>query len=104
MTYTSTPLDGLISDFFADLQASRRCLPFVQKAEEAGYPNVAKMFRAISVSEAIRERLMRNGIVHHANDAFDYFICPFCGLIYLREAPEKCPVDDTPGVQFERIS
>ncbi len=100
----STTLDELISDFFGELQTSQRCIPFIQKAEEAGYPNVARMIRAISVSEAIRERLMRNGIVHHANDAFDNFVCPFCGLIFLGQAPEKCPVDDTPGMQFEKIS
>ncbi len=99
----STTLDGLLTDFFDELQTSRRCVPFVQKAEEAGFPNVAKMFRAISVSEAIREKLMRKGIVNHANDTFDYFICPHCGLMFGREAPEKCPVDDIPGAQFERI-
>jgi rubrerythrin len=40
----------------------------------------------------------------HAEDNPDFFICPHCGLVYMLDAPEKCPVDETPGTLFEKIS
>ena len=93
----------LVSDCFDELQVSRRVEPYVQKAEEAGYPQLAKMFRAVVTSETVREGLLREGMVHHADMTGDYFVCPLCGLIFHLELPEQCPVDETPGMAFITI-
>jgi len=96
--------DELISALFDELRTSQRVVLFIKKAQDAGQPGIAKMFRAIVATERVRENLLRKGIASHARDTFDYFVCPHCGLIFAEEAPEKCPVDETLGTQFERIS
>jgi rubrerythrin len=100
----TTTVNELISALFAELRTSQRIAPFIKRAEEEGHPGVAKMLRAMTASERVREALMRTGIAEHAEDTFDYYVCPHCGLIFAQDAPEKCPVDDTLGAQFERIS
>ena len=98
-------IDELLSAFSDELQqTSQRYAAFIQKAEELGYPQLSKFFRAIVTSEANRARLYRTGMDSHAREAAEYYVCPHCGLVMIPEAPEKCPVDETPGAQFERIS
>ncbi len=37
-------------------------------------------------------------------EQFDYYVCPVCGFLHARSAPERCPVCHTPGERFEKIS
>jgi rubrerythrin len=37
-------------------------------------------------------------------EEFDYYVCPICGYIHPRNAPERCPVCGAPGDRFERIT
>jgi rubrerythrin len=97
-------IDDLIATFFDELQTSQRYALFAKRVEEEGYLQVAKFFRALSASERVRQTQYRTGIAHHAMEEADLYICPGCGLVFLHDAPEKCPVDETPGAQFERIS
>ena len=97
-------IDDLLSGFFDELQqTSNRYSSFVKQAEEAGQPQLAKLFRAVVASEMARGTLFRTGMASHANETQAYYVCPHCGLIFVPEAPDKCPVDDTLGAQFERI-
>jgi len=101
----STDLDDLVAAFTDEMQQTiQRYAPYAQRAEEAGFPHVARLFRALVTSETVRTRLVPHGLQEHANDPSDYYVCPHCGLIFIHEAPEKCPADETPGVQFEKIS
>ena len=45
--------DNLRKAFAGEFKANRRYLAFAQKAEEEGYPQVAKLFRAIAEAETI---------------------------------------------------
>lgn len=100
----SLTIDNLLSDFADELQkTNQRYSSFVKLAENGGFPQLAKYFRAIVTSETAREERFRCGMAHHARDEHDYYVCPHCGLVYLGEAPNQCPVDDTLGSQFERI-
>lgn len=102
MSTTETP-EALVSACFDETHVSKRIEPFAKKAEEAGYRQLAKMFRAVVTSEEIREGLLRKGIANHAALHGDYFVCPYCGLIFHDGCPEKCPVDETPGIEFIAI-
>lgn len=106
-------IDDLLTAFFNELQqTSERYSPFIKQAEEAGQPQLAKLYRAVVTSEIARGKLFRTGLASHASRANEppaYFVCPQCGLIMIPEAPDeypvdKCPVDETPGNQFEKIS
>ncbi len=99
----SKPVEEFISTCFDELQLSQRFVPYVQRAESAGYPQLAKLFRALVACETAREALFRQGMVHHATETGDYFVCPHCGLIYNAERPEQCLADQTPGAEFITI-
>jgi rubrerythrin len=95
----------LLSAFIDEMgQTNRRYVPFIQKAEKEGYPYLAKLFRAVIASEEARTNLFRTTMANHAGEAHDYYICPHCGLVFVPDAPDKCPVDETLGIQFEKIS
>ncbi len=96
----SISVDKLVADCFDKLNLSQRFVPYVQQAEEEGYPNLAKLFRALVASETAREKRMRTGVVNHANEDYNFYVCPQCGLIYNSECPKKCLVDKTPGKEF----
>jgi rubrerythrin len=101
----SMTVEGLLADFTEELnQISRRYTRFARIAEEEGFSQLAKFFRAMVASETARSNLIRTGMTAHAEETPDFFVCPNCGLVFMLGAPEKCPVDQTPGPLFETIS
>ncbi len=96
----SATVNELVSACFDELRLSQRFAPYVQQAEDAGYPQLAKLFRALVASETAREALFRKGVPHHAGETCDYYVCPHCGLVYDGELPSQCLVDETPGAEF----
>lgn len=99
----SIAVEELVSACFDELRLRERFVPYVRRAEEAGYPQLAKLFRALVVSETAREALFRKGAPHHGTSEGDFFVCPNCGLVYYLERPDACPVDETPGAEFVLI-
>jgi len=49
----SKTIDDLKSAFAGESQANRKYLAFAAKAEQDGYPQVAKLFRAVAAAETI---------------------------------------------------
>jgi rubrerythrin len=49
----SKTTDDLKSAFAGESQANRRYLAFAKKAEEEGYPTVARLFRAVAAAETV---------------------------------------------------
>ena len=153
--------------FAGESQANRRYLAFAKKAEEEGYKQVAKLFRAAAEAETVhahshlrvlggvkstKENIQEAiaGETHefknmypeflakakaeaikpaemsfdyanqvekiHAalyekamanlgkNAAVDYYICPVCGNTVEGKAPDKCPICNTPGSKFVKVS
>lgn len=163
----SKVIQDLKDAFAGESQANRRYLAFAQKADEEGYPQVARLFRATAHGETIhahnhlrvlgeirttRENLqaaidgehyeiitMYPQFMKDADEAgdkkanrsfdmawdvekvhedhyrsaletlgqqtelFDYYVCPICGYLHARTAPDKCPVCGTPGSRFVKI-
>ena len=96
----SKPVEQIIAEFCDALQTKALFGPFIASAEAEGYPQVAKMIRAIAASDAARANLVRQHLPNHVNLTNDYFVCPKCGLVYEPEAPDQCVVDQTPGDRF----
>ena len=99
----SRTVDELIAELFEGIQPGERYASFARQAEMEGYPQLAKILRAVVASERVRFNMFRQGIAAHASATSDYTVCPHCGLVFAGDAPEKCPVDDTTGARFERI-
>jgi len=164
----SKTLDDLKTAFAGESQANRKYLAYAKKADEEGYHQVARLFRAAAHGETIHAlRHFRNmgeikstqenlqaaiagetyeftqmyplfvedakaesdkpaekGFADanavekiHASlytealenlgkpgEEFDYYVCPICGYVHAKGAPERCPICNTPGSKFEKIS
>lgn len=160
--------DDLKAAFAGESQANRRYLAFAKRADEEGYPQVARLFRAAAAAETyhahnhlralgeikstaenlnsaiagehyeatemypafvkdaeaeqakraltsfkwalevekIHEALYTRALetLGKEGEAFDYYVCPFCGYTHEGPLDGKCPVCGTPGERFERIS
>jgi len=153
--------------FAGESQANRRYLAFAKKAEEEGYKQVAKLFRAAAEAETVhahahlralgaikstRENIQEaiagethefkkmypemlqkakvEGLkqaevsfdyanqvekIHAAlydnalanlgkNKQVDYYVCPVCGNTVEEKAPATCPICNTAGSKFIKIS
>jgi rubrerythrin len=96
--------ESLLSAFFEEMgQTGLRYSAFVKQAEEAGYPTLVKLFRAVVASEKARLNLYRTGMLAHAQEPDDLHVCPHCGLVFMHGLPDACPVDETPAAQFVQI-
>lgn len=80
--------------------------PFIQEAEAAGEKKALNSFRWAWEVEKVHEDLYRKALEYLGKEVeqFDYYVCPVCGFTHERGAPERCPVCNTPGSRFERIS
>ncbi len=160
--------EDLQNAFAGESQANRKYTAFAKKADEEGYHQVAKLFRAAAAAETVHalnhframegvkgtednlkvaiegesyevtsmypamitdaevegikkalssfkwayevekvhEALYRNALemLGKETPAVDYYVCPVCG--YTHEGPMngRCPVCNTAGEKFERIS
>lgn len=99
----SEELENGIDSYFAEVLIGELAVPYIQKTEEQGYPQIGKLLRALVAYEKVRQRLLLVNLPNHTQASFDYSVCPECSLIFAEEAPEPCPVDNTPGGKFERI-
>jgi rubrerythrin len=160
--------DDLMAAFAGESQANRKYLAFAKKAEEEGFLQIARLFRAVAHAETIHalshfkvsgkinstaenlksaiegetyefttmypdfiaeansegesravksftnamevekvhEVLYREALENlgKSSETFDYYICPVCGYVHAKNAPEKCPICGTLGSRFEVIS
>jgi rubrerythrin len=96
----TTPVEDFVTACFDELRLSQRFVPYIQRAQDAGYPQLARLFRALVACETAREALFRKGLPQHAQETGDFYVCPHCGLVYDGELPEQCLVDQTPGAEF----
>jgi rubrerythrin len=100
----STTIENVLAGFADEMQQiQEHYAGLVKTAERAGFLRLARFTQAILASEAVRSRLILKGMQEHYEDDQDLFVCPHCGLIFIGGSPEKCPVDETPGSQFEKI-
>ena len=79
---------------------------FIKDAEAEGDAKALRSFKWANEAEKIHEMLYKEALASlgKPGEEFDYYICPVCGYTHKRTAPEKCPVCDTLGSKFEKIS
>ena len=166
----SKSLDNLKTAFAGESQANRKYLAFARKADEEGYPQIARLFRAAAAAETvhainhfkamdgvkstaenlqaaiegenyevvsmyppmlaesiseddkrakrtfgyalevekIHEDLYRKAsdLLSKGKDAPEtaYYICPICGFTHEGPLDGRCPICNTLGEKFEKIS
>ena len=111
---------GVIGDTAANLRAaaggeheewSEAYPAFADKADEEGFPEIATMYRMISVAEKYHEERFRRllerveGGTMFKNGTPIAWRCRNCGFVTeAPEAPEKCPACAHPRDYFERLA
>ena len=80
--------------------------PFIEAAKAEGAKRAQTSFEWAWMVEKTHEALYREALncLQIEQEAFDYYVCPFCGHTHPRSAPEKCPVCGAPGSKFEKVS
>jgi rubrerythrin len=159
--------NNLQEAFAGESQANRRYLAFAKKAEQEGYKQVAKLFKAAAEAETVHAHAHLRALgaikstkeniqeaiagethefksmypamlataktegqkqaaisfdyanqvekIHAAlyenalanlgkNKEVDYYVCPVCGNTVEGKAPDICPICDTPGSKFIKVS
>ena len=80
----------------------------VNKQDKEGYPEIAQMYRAISIAEKEHESRYKAFVKNiEADEVFEKtsettWICRNCGYVHTgKEAPNECPACRHPKAYFE---
>lgn len=159
--------DDLIAAFGGESKANRKYTSYAKKAEEEGFTQVARLFRAAAAGEAVHaanhftaaneikstQENLQDAIagehyevvdmyppmiadaqseenraaaksfnrawnvekVHEAlyraaletlgqeSEVYDYWVCPACGFVQAKSAPDRCPICGHPGTEFFKV-
>jgi rubrerythrin len=163
----SKAYDDLMAAFGGESKANRKYTAYATKADEEGFPQVARLFRAAAAGETvhalnhfraanevkstqenladaiagehyevvdmyppmiadaqgeenrpavksfirawnvekIHEALYRAALetLGQETEISDYWVCPHCGFVQEKNAPDKCPVCGHPGADFFKV-
>jgi rubrerythrin len=81
---------------------------FIKDAETEGELRALKSFKHAWAVEKVHEDLYREALAlleagEKEDETYEYYVCPVCGFTHKRNAPDRCPVCNTPGSRFEKI-
>jgi len=73
------------------------------KAEDNG--NALRSFQFANEVEQIHAKLYQGLLdsLGKSTQTYSYYVCPVCGYVHEKEAPENCPVCGTKGKFFKKI-
>jgi rubrerythrin len=79
---------------------------FIKDAEADNDQKALRSFNYALEAEKVHEQLYKSALetLEQKGEEFDYYVCPVCGHTHPRNAPDKCPICNTPGSKFIRIS
>jgi rubrerythrin len=79
---------------------------FIKDAEADKDQKALRSFNYALEAEKVHEQLYKGALetLEQKGEEFDYYVCPVCGHTHPRNAPDKCPVCNTPGSKFMRVS
>lgn len=80
---------------------------FIRDAQAEGNQKALNSFTDAMEVEKVHEALYREALEMlqkgEAFEEFDYYVCPVCGYVHKRSAPDKCPVCGALGSKFEVV-
>lgn len=67
--------------------------PMIKEAQKEGNKAAERGFHFANEAEKIHAKLYKEALDNiDKKEDIDYFLCPICGYIEAKEAPEKCPI------------
>ncbi|MTI81800.1 MAG: rubrerythrin family protein [Firmicutes bacterium] len=77
---------------------------FIKKAETEGNAAAKRTFSLANEAEKVHADLYKKALDSlDSNADIDYYLCPVCGYIHEKEAPEKCPICGAKGSSFKNV-
>ncbi len=79
--------------------------PMMEQAEAEGNKKAFRTFRYANEVEKVHARMYQAAldVLSGETESFGYYVCPVCGYLEARNAPERCPVCGNPGKNFEYV-
>ena len=78
----------------------------IKAAEDEGNNAAKRTFHYANEVEKVHADLYTKVLdgIGTKQEEYPYYVCPVCGFTAEMEAPEKCPICNTPGGKFERFN
>jgi rubrerythrin len=91
--------------FGGESQANRKYLVFAQAADKEGHPQMARLLRAAAEAATVHAKMYQELLdrLGQSGATYPYYVCPVCGYISAREAPDTCPVCGALGKVSKKI-
>ncbi len=80
--------------------------PMIEQAQAEGNKKAHRSFRLANEVEKIHAGLYAEALEvlgEEVIEAYGYYVCPVCGYLHARTAPERCPVCGAAGERFELV-
>ncbi|HBF41025.1 MAG TPA: rubrerythrin [Anaerolineaceae bacterium] len=79
--------------------------PMIADAQEEKYAAATKSFTRAWNVEKVHEALYKAALdtLGTQTEVYDYWVCPHCGFVQAKNAPDKCPVCGHPGSDFFKV-
>lgn len=80
--------------------------PMIEDAKAEGEKRAARSFRNAFEVEKIHAALYKaalEALSQPEGELYQYWVCPVCGYVEARNAPERCPVCGTLGEMFQCV-
>lgn len=79
--------------------------PMISDAQQEEYRDAVKSFTRAWNVEKIHEALYKAALetLGQETEVYEYWVCPDCGFVQAKTAPDKCPVCGHPGSEFIRV-
>ena len=77
---------------------------FIKEAEAEGNNIAKRVFHFANEAEKVHAELYQKALEALENkEDVDYYLCPVCGYIHERTAPEKCPICGAKQSAFKNL-
>lgn len=75
---------------------------FTKQAQEEANKPAERILKHAMAAEKVHAELYQQALdtIDQPAEAFDYYLCPICGYIHARSAPDSCPICGNPGKRF----
>ncbi len=80
--------------------------PMIEEARAEGDKKAARTFRNAFEVEKIHASLYKaalDALSQPEGEMYQYWVCPVCGYVEARNAPDRCPVCGTLGTMFQCV-
>lgn len=77
----------------------------IEAAKAEGNKEATMSFQGANAVEQIHARLYQGLLdsLGQSKETYSYYVCPVCGYVHEKEAPEACPICGTKGKFFKKI-